>query len=218
VSKAKRYYEIDWLRVLGMLTIFLFHNARFFNEEGWHVKNFELSFGMSVFVGVLNHFIMPFFFLLSAFATYYSLKKRTNSEFIKERVNRLLIPFGFGIITRVMLQVYVENITNARFSGSLWQFIPHYFDGWYGFGGNFAWMGLHLWYLLMLFLFSWLLLPFFRYINHSMGVTTRLANIGSKLFGPYLFIIPIFLIEWIVSLYIESIGRRDFGGWSVVIF
>jgi hypothetical protein len=36
-----RYYDIDWLRVLGMITIFLFHNARFFNDEGWHVKNFQ---------------------------------------------------------------------------------------------------------------------------------------------------------------------------------
>jgi peptidoglycan/LPS O-acetylase OafA/YrhL len=27
----KRYYDIDWLRILGILAIFLFHNARYFN-------------------------------------------------------------------------------------------------------------------------------------------------------------------------------------------
>ena len=91
----KRYYDIDWLRVLGMFTIFLFHNARFFNEDDWHVKNFELSFGMSVFVAILDHFIMPLFFVLSAIAIYYALKKRSNAEFMRERVTRLLIPLGF---------------------------------------------------------------------------------------------------------------------------
>jgi len=29
--------------------------------------------------------------------------------------------------------------------GGFLAFLPHYFEGWYGFGGNFAWMGLHLW-------------------------------------------------------------------------
>jgi glucan biosynthesis protein C len=217
-SKSTRYYAVDWLRVLGMLMIFLFHNARFFDEGGWHVKNYELSFGMSVFVGVTSHFLMPLFFVLSAFAAYYSLRKRTNSEFIRERINRLLIPLCVGIFTHVMLQVYIENITRARFVGSFWQFIPHYFDGWYAFGGNFAWMGLHLWYLLVLFLFSWIMLPFFRYINRSVGLTKHLANIGAKIYGPYLFIIPIFLMEWLVSLSLDTIGRKDFGGWSVLTY
>jgi glucan biosynthesis protein C len=218
VGKAERYYEFDWLRVLGMFVIFLFHNARFFNEEDWHVKNVDLSFGMTVIVGILGHFIMPLFFLLSAFAIRYALKKRTNVEFIKERVNRLLIPLGVGIFTHIILQVYIENITHGRFSGSLWQFIPHYFDGWYGFGGNFAWMGLHLWYLLILFLFSWLLLPLFQYINRSAKITTYLVNIGSRRFGPYLFIILILLMEWFVSFSMETVGRRDFGGWSVLTY
>jgi surface polysaccharide O-acyltransferase-like enzyme len=117
-----------------------------------------------------------------------------------------------------MLQVYIENITTSRFSGSFWQFIPHYFEGWYGFGGNFAWMGLHLWYLLMLFLFSWFMLPIFRTINHSKGITTHLAGIGTKFFGPYLFILPLFLMEWLVSFFPETIGRKDFGGWSFLTY
>jgi len=218
MTEKKRYYDIDWLRVLGMLTIFLFHNARFFNDEDWHVKNFELSFGMSVFVGILNHFIMPLFFVLSAFAIYYALRKRTNAQFMRERVNRLLVPLVFGIFTHIMLQVYIENITHGRFTGSFWAFIPHYFDGWYGFGGNFAWMGLHLWYLLMLFIFSALMLPLFQRLRHSQDFTSRLANLLTRPGGVYLFIIPLFLIELLVSFFPDSIGRRDFGGWSPLTY
>jgi len=218
VNQTKRYYEIDWLRVLGMLAIFLLHNARFFDQNGWHVKNVELSFGMSVFVAVVGHFIMPLFFLLSAFAIYYALKKRTAGAFLKERVHRLLIPLGVGVLTHVMLQVYIENISNARFSGSFWQFVPHYFDGWYAFGGNFAWMGLHLWYLLILFLFSWLALPLFVYLNRSVNLTARLADFGTKPWGPFLFIIPLFLAEWVAGLSMDTIGRRDFGGWNALTY
>ena len=216
--EKKRYYDIDWLRVLGMFTIFLFHNARFFNEDDWHVKNFQLDFGMSVFVAILDHFIMPLFFVLSAIAIYYALKKRTNAEFMRERVTRLLIPLGVGMFTHIMLQVYIENITHGQFTGSFWQFIPHYFNGFYAFGGNFAWMGLHLWYLMMLFLFSWLMLSTFQRINRSQDFTTKLAGLITKPLGVYLFIIPLFVMEILVSLSPETIGRRDFGGWSPLTY
>jgi glucan biosynthesis protein C len=92
---------------------------------------------------------------------------------MRERVIRLLVPLGVGILTHIIVQVYIENITHGRFSGTFWQFIPHYFDGWHAFGGNFAWMGLHLWYLLMLFLFSWLMLSTFRRMNESRSTHCR---------------------------------------------
>jgi peptidoglycan/LPS O-acetylase OafA/YrhL len=218
MTEKKRFYDIDWLRVLGMLTIFLFHNARFFNEDDWHVKNFELDFGMSVFVAILDHFIMPLFFVLSAIAIYYALKKPSNAEFMRERVTRLLIPLVVGMFTHIMLQVYIERITHGEFTGTFWGFIPHYFNGWYAFGGNFAWMGLHLWYLLMLFIFSWLMLPVFQRINRSQDFTTKLADFVKKPFSVYLFIIPLFLMELLVSLSPETVGRRDFGGWSPLTY
>ena len=218
MAEKKRYYDIDWLRVIGMLLIFTFHNARFFNDEGWHVKNFQLSFGASVYVAVLNQFIMPLFFILSAIAIYYALKRRTGKEFMRERANRLLIPLVVGIFTHIPIQVYIERVTHGEFTGTFWQFIPHYFNGFYAFGGNFAWMGLHLWYLLMLFLFSWMLLPLFQRIQKSPAFTTRLADIFSPSVRIYLLFIPIMLMELIVGLSPDTIGRRDFGGWSPLTY
>jgi len=218
LETKQRFYDIDWLRVIGMLLIFSFHNARFFNDEGWHVKNNQLSFGASVYVAVLNQFMMPLFFVLSAIAIYYALKRRSRTEFMLERTNRLLIPLLFGIFTHIPLQVYIERVTHGEFTGSFWQFIPHYFDGWYGFGGNFAWMGLHLWYLLMLFLFSWLMLSAFQRLRENRDFTARLADFFSKSITIYLFFIPIMLMEFIVGLSPETIGIRDFGGWSPLTY
>jgi hypothetical protein len=169
---------------------------------------------MTVYVAVLAQFIMPLFFILSAIAIYFALKRRTGKEFMRERVSRLLIPLIFGIFTYIPLQVYIERLTHGQFSGTFWQFIPHYFDGWYGFGGNFAWMGLHLWYLLMLFLFSWLLLPLFRRILVAQEFTAHLAEFFSRSVMIYLFFIPIMLMEFIVGLSPDTIGMRSFGGWS----
>ena len=214
--QKKRYHDLDWLRVLGMVGIFLFHNARFFNDEDWHVKNNVLDFGMSVFVSTLNQFIMPLFFILSAMAIYYALKHRTDREFMRERVIRLLIPLIFGILFLIPPQVHIERLTHGEFQGSFFEFLPHYFDGWYGFGGNFAWMGLHLWYLLMLFVFSGLMLPVFQRLNRS--DTSSIADFFSRPFGIYLFFIPMAIVEMLVSLSPETIGRRDFGGWSPLTY
>ena len=199
-----------------MGAIFLFHNARFFNDEDWHVKNAQLDFGMSVFVAILNQFIMPLFFVLSAIASYYALQNRTGREFIRERASRLLVPLIFGIFILIPPQVYIERVSHGEFQGSFFDFLPHYFDGWYGFGGNFAWMGLHLWYLLMLFLFSLIMLPVFQRMNRES--LSGLGDFFTRPFAVFLFFIPIAIIEMLVSLSPETVGRRDFGGWSPLTY
>ena len=77
---------------------------------------------------------------------------------------------------------------------------------------------MHLWYLLMLFLFSWMLLPLFQRIQEAPTLTSRLADFFSQSIMIYLFFIPIMLMEFIVGLSPETIGRRDFGGWSPLTY
>ncbi|PKL16298.1 MAG: hypothetical protein CVV49_16915 [Spirochaetae bacterium HGW-Spirochaetae-5] len=208
-----RHYYLDWLRVTGMGIIFFFHNARFFDYEGWHIKNTELTFGATVFIGITSQFIMPLFFLLSAYAIYYALQHRSKKDFARERVIRILIPLIFGIFTIIPPQVYIERVTHGEFTGSFFQFIPEYFNGWYAFGGNFAWMGLHLWYLLILFIFSILALPLFGRIGKS-----RLTGLLSAKYAVYLLFIPIALMELLVNTSPDGIGIRGFGGWSPLTY
>ena len=215
-----RRYDIDWLRALAMLTVFLFHCARFFNEEDWHVKNNQLDLGMSVFVGVVSQWIMPLFFLLSAISAYFALSHRTAGQYVSERFKRLVIPLIFGTLALIPPQVYIERVSHKQFSGSLIEFFPHYFEGFYGFGGNFAWMGLHLWYLEILFIFSLLTLPLFRYLRKEtvQRFISRTANMFKHPGAIYLLAIPVAIMEWIVNLQPQGIGRRDFGGWSLLTY
>ena len=217
---TERHTDIDWLRVLGMLTVFLFHCARFFDEAHWHVKNNQLTFGMSVFVGVVSQWMMPLFFVLSGFSTYYSLSYRRGREYIAARVKRLVIPFIFGTFAHIPLQVYFERVSHSQFAGSFLAFYPHYFDGWYGFGGNFAWMGLHLWYLEVLFVFSLIMLPLFLYLRQERidHFVSRLVASFRKPGVLFTLAVPIAIMELLVNLQPEGIGRRDFGGWSLLTY
>lgn len=220
MSNIERRYDIDWLRVLAMLMIFFFHIARFFNYEDWHVKNNRLDFGLSVFVEIVAQWIMPLFFILSAISVYYALDFRNNRSFINERFKRLVIPLVFGIFVIAPPQVYIERVSHSQFAGSFVQFYPHYFDGLYGFGGNFAWMGIHLWYLEILFIFSLLTLPIFRCLKKEkiQDFISMMAVSFEKPGIIFLLALPVFFMELFVNLQPDGIGRRDFGGWSPLTY
>jgi peptidoglycan/LPS O-acetylase OafA/YrhL len=214
-QRTERHYDIDWLRCLAMLMVFLFHCARFFDDFPWHVKDGEISAGFSLFVGFLVIWIMPIFFLISGMSSFYSLGKRTGREFIQARIKRLAIPFVFGVFVLIPPQVYLERLSHGQFEGSFIQFSPHYFDGFYAFGGNFAWMGLHLWFLQILFIHSLLLLPLFLWIRRE-KILQRISRAADLLLKPgiiFLFGVPLAIIE--LALNPEGLGRRDFGGWNI---
>jgi len=139
-----RRYDLDWLKVIATLAVFLFHTARFFDYGWWHVKNGALDAGLTVFASFLLQWIMPLFFVISGASARFALRRRTPLQFMRERIVRILLPLVAGIFLIVPPQVYLERLSRAEFTGNFLAFYPAYFDGWYGFGGNFAWMGLQL--------------------------------------------------------------------------
>ncbi len=213
---SERRYDVDWLRVLAIGMIFLFHCARFFDSYDWHVKNLTLSHGMTIFITFTVQWIMPLFFILSGIGVCFALRHRTNPAFVKERFFRLVVPLVFGIFFLALPQVYIERVSHHQFEGSLLSFLPHYFDGMYGFGGNFAWMGLHLWYLQMLFVYSLLMLPLFRAAQRgkAKGLVSRLASLCIRPWRTLLLVLPLFIVELFVNAFPGSLGIRDIGGWS----
>jgi glucan biosynthesis protein C len=211
-----RRYDLDWLRVLTILTVFIFHSGRFFDQGDWHVKNPTTYFGMDVWTAFLADWMMPFIFIISGASLYYAISKGGVGKFVKDKVSRLAVPLVVGVFTHAALMVYLERLTHHQFSGSFWQFLPHYFEGWYGFGGNFAWMGLHLWYLLILFVFSLLLYPLFRWLRG--GGSAMLSAVCGVVAYPgvvYALALPVMILAG--TLNPDSFaGMRSFGGWSLI--
>jgi glucan biosynthesis protein C len=221
--KPARAYDLDWLRIAGTLAVFLYHSSMFFNEWGWHVQNVPTSHGFGGFSLLFGPWIMPLFFVLSGASTAYAFSFRSTGAFIGERAKRLGVPLLLGIFLWAPPQVYIERVTHGQFSGSFWQWFPHYFEGFYGITGptaNFAWMGLHHWYLLLLFLFSLLTLPLFRALQRPGARRFADGIAGAALRTPavlLLLAVPAALLEVFLD-YNAPLGTRAMGGWNMVTY
>jgi peptidoglycan/LPS O-acetylase OafA/YrhL len=205
-----------------MLAVFIYHCGRFFNNEDWHVKNPQTSYGITLSLVIVGQWMMPLFFVLSGMSSYYALTYQSAAKYVRSRVKRLVVPLVFGMLVVIApLQVYLERVSHQQFTGSFWQFYPYYFDGWYGYSGNFAWMGIHLWYLEVLFVFSLIMLFPFIYLKSNTGAIL-LSKTAMSLRKPgciFLLAIPIAVMEYIANLPAVShttLGTRAFGGWSIL--
>jgi glucan biosynthesis protein C len=218
-SLRTRRYELDWLRVLAILAVFVFHSSRFFDTDYWHVKNPTTYFGVQVWITFLANWLMPLIFVISGASLFYAARSRSSRKFVVDKVLRLLVPLLVGVFTHAMWQVYLDRLTHHQFAGSFWAFIPHYFEGWFGFGGNFAWMGMHLWYLLVLFVYSLLCYPLFHWL---------LAGLGKRLLAGFCRFLALPGAVYLLGLPVASLmvainphavlGMRDFGGWPLPVY
>jgi peptidoglycan/LPS O-acetylase OafA/YrhL len=215
LKKPERLHDIDWLRVIGILGVFLFHCSHYFDFEDWHVKNPTPNLFIDVIASLLILWVLPLIFVISGISTKIILSFQTPGKFLRGRVLRLLIPLVFGIFFLTPQQVYIERLTHGQFSGSFFSFLPRYFDGFYGINGNFGWMGLHLWYLEMLFFYSLILLPLFLLLRRESlrKTSTRLFSKPGMLF---VLCIPLVLLE--IYMNPQRLGMRTFAGWGVVTY
>jgi glucans biosynthesis protein C len=201
----KRQYDLDWIRVIATLAVFIYHCLMFFNPWAWHVKNSETDptyiTALSLF---MSTWLMPIFFAVSGINSYYALQKKSGSQYIKERLARLGIPLLFGVMILTPPQIYMERVSHGQFSGSFFSWYPRYFDGVYldiGGSGNFAFVGLHLWYLLVLLIFSLITLPL---------LLKKRPFISKELKPLHLFVLSIPLI--IISILLDVV---NLGGWDI---
>lgn len=182
VDTSERRFDLDWVRVVTMLVVFVFHCGMFFVSWPWHLKNDQLSLPIEVFNGFADLWQMPMLFLVSGAATWFSLRSRRAGNFINERMLRLLIPLTFGTLVIVPLQIYFERIFKQQFQGSFFAFYPHFFQGTYSFTGtgNFGWS--YLWFLVYLFIITLIALPIFLFLRRPRGkkLVDGLASFVSK--------------------------------------
>jgi glucans biosynthesis protein C len=204
----KRQYDLDWIRVLATLGVFIYHCFMFFNPWAWHVKNNQTDPTYITTISLfMSGWLMPIFFAVSGINSYYALQKRSGKQYIKERLTRLGIPLLFGVMILTPPQIYMERVSHGQFSGSFLTWYPHYFDGVYldiGGTGNFAFVGLHLWYLLVLLVFSTITLPFFLKKKPAISKELRPLQLFSLC-------IPLMLITILVDVV-------NLGGWDISIY
>ena len=213
---APRRYALDWLRVIAILIVFIYHCTLIFAPDPYQIKNptlYPYLDDLGAFGGLWG---MPLILIISGASVFHALGKLSPGKYIKGIAARLLVPLVIGIFTHIAFQIYLENLHKGTFSGSFFDFYPHYFDGMYGFGGNFAWMGMHLWYLEALFIFSMLCLPLYLWLKKRTSGQNLLQRLGDFLGKPaaiYLLALPTTVIFNLFDP--DGLGTTVMGGWSI---
>jgi glucan biosynthesis protein C len=195
---SARLHYLDWLRVLAILGVFLFHAVHPFDVSPWVIKNAEQSETVTAFLGLLFPWGMPFFFLIAGAGSWFALRRRTAGQFAKERFQRLFIPFLVGCVLLSPIMLYFQwRQVGLRdlWHGPFWQYVLLHRAGfsprWFGE------IGYHLWFLGFLFCFSLLALPIFLWLNGKSGqaVLSWLARMCTRRGGILLFILPLLLVR-----------------------
>jgi glucan biosynthesis protein C len=221
IGQTGRLYYLDWLRVMAILVVFLFHCAKIFDYHTTDVFNTVRSPVLSAFREFNFLWLMPLFFAVSGAAVFFSLNPRRAWPFVRARITRLLIPMVIvGTFLINPLYIYAIRLFGGQAGGGFFKWYPKFFDGMWGFGGNFAPLGqgTHLWYLEYLFIFSLILLPFFlRSKKRIAGALKRLSNRFEKPWALFLLFLPISAVGAGFEL-IGLGGIRITGGWDPISY
>jgi len=220
-NTSNRRYELDWLRILAILIVFLYHSSRFFNLGDWHVKNGNTFVWVEIWNVFATRWMMPLFFIISGASLFYAIGKSSGwSKFYVSKILRLMIPVLIASVTHSALQVYLERLTHGQFSGSFFSFLPEYFNGVYlgiGMSGNFAFHGMHLWYLLFLFVYSLLCYPLFIWLKGSgREILNRITSVFTMPGLIYIgFSIPLLIMKMLIPHAVLDVGN---GGWGFLYY
>lgn len=201
------------MKALCVFSVFFFHLSRIFDAEDWHVKDPNHTNISNFYSYEIGMAVMSAFFFVSGAGIWYSMQKRSVATLFKNIIKRFFLPLAFGCIVLGCIQVYLERLSHGQFHGSLFDFIPHYFSGWYAINGNFAWYGLHLWYLVLLFMYTILLLPIFL-VGKNVLQKPLLQKITGSVLLIFLFAGVTVLPGW--KLHVHSFwDDRMWGGWNL---
>jgi glucan biosynthesis protein C len=218
---SNRRYELDWLRVLAILVVFLYHSTRFFNIDDWHVKNVNIYVWVEIWNIFATRWMMPLFFIISGASLFYAIGKSGGwPRFYVDKFLRLMIPVLFASVTHSTLQVYLERFTHGQFSESFFSFLPKYFNGVYlgiGMPGNFAYHGMHLWYLFFLFLYGLICHRLFIWLKAGgRAILNRITSLFAIPGLIYLwFVLPLLIMKALIPKAVLDAGS---GGWGFLYY
>lgn len=183
MKTTERRYDIDWLRVIAIGLLILYHIGFVFLPWGvfiGFIQNDEPLDFIWKPMSMLNIWRIPLLFFVSGMGVSFAIRKRSWKQLILERTRRILLPFLFGILCIVPLHLFV------------WQNYYHQ-DLDYSIHPS------HLWFLAYIFIYVLLLSPLFIHLKkHQYGKFSRWLK---KLFGNplgLLFILAVFITEAVV--------------------
>ena len=98
---TERRYDIDWLRVIAIGLLLIYHIAIIFQPWAMFIgfiRSDDALEGLWTPMTMLNVWRIPLLFFVSGMGLYFAMKKRNWKQLLIERTKRILLPFVFGIL------------------------------------------------------------------------------------------------------------------------
>ena len=219
---AVRLHYLDWLQVLAVLGVFLFHTLLPFESlVGWAIKNERRSGLATLFSLFFTPWGMAFFFAMAGVTSWFSLRRRTAVRYLRERVLQLLVPFLLGCLVLTPILAYYELSHRGWWKGgSIVAFLlsaearRYFFSEFHPivFGPLiFSALGYHLWFLGFLFVFATITVPLFAWLKTDAGkrFVASLARLAEWRGGLLLLTLPLILSRLVLQPFFP-----DYTGWS----
>lgn len=186
---SARVHFIDWLRIVGVLLLFPYHTLRVFNTVPFYVKASTLSAVLDDVLRFMTVWHMPLLFFLAGYSTYFAIRKRTGARYALERARRLLVPFAFGFFVLMPPVTWYAARQGSGYTESYWQYVSS--GDFLRWNIYFSWG--HLWFILLLFVFSLVALPLIVWGARGRGVG-RLQNFSRRLSRPVWWLLPMVIL------------------------
>ncbi|WP_415926382.1 acyltransferase family protein [Ningiella sp. W23] len=113
-QQTSRLSELDWLRVILIVAVFVHHCFMPFNGDGWHIMNADSSKVLDDIMVYFEQLRLPSLFFIAGAGSFILLSKLRSVSFLKAKALRLLLPFTVGVLLVVPPQTYFENIAQYR--------------------------------------------------------------------------------------------------------
>lgn len=126
-----RRYDIDWIRVIAIGLLIVYHSAVAFQPWGvmiGFITSREAWLSLWLPMAILNVWRIPLLFFVSGMGVYFAMQSRAWNELITERAKRIMVPYIFGMFVIVPIQILIwrHNL---------------------GMGPSYSWNPAHLWFL-----------------------------------------------------------------------
>lgn len=231
MNSTDRKYYIDNLRWMLLLILIPYHTAMAWNV--WEEPNYIFFEGNKIISSIVVFFspyFMPLMFVLAGISMKNSLRKRTKSKYLLERVKRLLVPFLTGTLLLMPIMTYIADKFNCSYEGG---FFEHYrifftkFTDLTGADGGFS-VG-QFWFLLYLFVVSviavGILILSEKFLNHKerkiplwsvvllglpLPILSEILSVGGKSLAEYTYL---FLTGYYVFSKEEIISKAEKYKW-----
>lgn len=147
-----RRYDIDWLRVIALGLLIVYHTAIVFQSWGGEIRfpqSEEAWHGLWLVMSIINTWRIPLLFFVAGMGAWFSIQRRGAGGMLKERSLRILLPLVFCSFTIVPLYYFLYQ----KWTGQEVEYVARPF---------------HLWFLVNIFIYTLLLSPLmFHFKRHA---------------------------------------------------